>query len=495
KLSYCEFRYSKCTDVVLMIFGSLCAILHGSSLPFLAVIFGKMTNTLLFQLNSLVDSIKFLFSASYDRIPSGCSRFVSLLSHLASTMDVNMTETSMNFSDSMSTYSVYYGYISIAVLVTAFLQTYCWEMSCERQVYRLRKTFFSQILNLKSYKNKSTLILSDLERVREGIGSKCGIVIQYVSTFISGIAVGLIVNMKLTLTVLIFGPLVIGTSAYMAKVVASSSAREQEKYALAGQVAEQVLNNMRTVVAFGKQEQELKSCCRLPIGRLIAMKKYWLMAACVGAVYLINYFGYGFTFWYGSKLTAEGEASVGTLFTVFFSVMSGAFSLGNAMPFVAVISTAIGSASTLFDIIDRRPKIDSSSVFGKKPSNGRGEIELRNVSFSYPARKDVQVLNNVNLKIEKGQKIGIVGASGSGKSTIVSLLLRMYDPTSGQILLNGNDLRDLNIQWLRSKIGVVSQEPVLFGTSIFENICYGASTETHDKDIYKAASDANHHEL
>ena len=137
---------------------------------------------------------------------------------------------------------------------------------------------------------------------------------------------------------------------------------------------------------------------------------------------------------------------------------------------------AIDAAKTAFKIIKRKSKIDALSEEGMKPDKIIGEIEFRDVHFRYPNRPTIKILNGFSLKVQNGQTNALVGASGCGKSTTIALLLRFYDVESGSVLLDGNDIRNLNINWLRSKIGLVSQEPTLFNTTVFENICYGDIT-------------------
>jgi ATP-binding cassette subfamily B (MDR/TAP) protein 1 len=139
-------------------------------------------------------------------------------------------------------------------------------------------------------------------------------------------------------------------------------------------------------------------------------------------------------------------------------------------------------------------KIDSSSESGKKLGEVRGEIEFRNVCFHYPTRQEIEVFRDFSLRIEAGKTVALVGASGGGKSTVVSLLERFYDPTAGSILLDGVDLRELNVKWLRQQIGLVSQEPKLFEMSIRDNIGAGNLNAT-DKEIEAAARMANAHDF
>ena len=170
-------------------------------------------------------------------------------------------------------------------------------------------------------------------------------------------------------------------------------------------------------------------------------------------------------------------------------MLLGALNVGQASPYIEAFSIAKGSASAIFKIIDRVPSIDSFSQEGIKPDI-TGNIEMRNVHFNYPAREDVEVLRGVNLKIEAGKTVSIVGPSGCGKSTVIQLIQRLYDPDSGSLLLDQTDIRQMNIGWLRDNIGVVGQEPVLFATTIRENIKFGRKNAT-DEEIEQASKEAN----
>ena len=142
------------------------------------------------------------------------------------------------------------------------------------------------------------------------------------------------------------------------------------------------------------------------------------------------------------------------------------------VPLIA-ISQARGAATKLFSTIGRVPSIDSTSEEGAKPSKVTGEIVFENVDFNYPARLDVQVFKSISLTFPVGTTTALVGASGSGKSTVVSLVERFYDPLAGSVRLDGMNIRDLNLKWLRSQLGLVSQEPILFSTTIRKNVEHG----------------------
>jgi ATP-binding cassette subfamily B (MDR/TAP) protein 1 len=158
-----------------------------------------------------------------------------------------------------------------------------------------------------------------------------------------------------------------------------------------------------------------------------------------------------------------------------------------------------GAASKLFATIDRVPPIDSSDPSGQKPEKVNGEILLENVSFNYPSRPNVPVVQDITLTFPAGKTCALVGASGSGKSTAISLIERFYDPLAGRVTLDGVDLKDLNLQWLRSQIGLVGQEPTLFATTIKGNVMHGlintpwenASEEEKFKLVKEACVKAN----
>ncbi|CAG2059161.1 unnamed protein product, partial [Timema podura] len=247
-----------------MVVGLVFSVLHGASFPVLALVFGQMTNTFIVQAthgfasnstravnqNETESSTSLLDGGLVSSATEALNYTAAVNGSFEPTRPSWMNDqlSPEEFRIYMSWFSLYYLAIGAGVLVAAFIQTLCWELACEHQVYRLRQIFFAQMLrqDISWYdKNQSgdlTIKLSDdLERVREGIGAKFSMVLQYISTFVSGLVVGLIANWLLTLVILSVGPILIGTSAYMAKIASSSAAREQLKYSIAGGIAEEVL--------------------------------------------------------------------------------------------------------------------------------------------------------------------------------------------------------------------------------------------------------------
>ncbi|KAB0393483.1 hypothetical protein E2I00_009459, partial [Balaenoptera physalus] len=226
----------------------------------------------------------------------------------------------------------------------------------------------------------------------------------------------------------------------------------------------------------------------------VGIKKAISANISMGIAFLLIYASYALAFWYASTLVIAKEYTVGNAMTVFFSIMIGAFSIGQAAPCIDAFANARGAAYAIFAIIDNKPKIDSFSERGHKPDNIKGNLEFKDVHFCYPARPDVKILKALNLKVDSGQMVALVGNSGCGKSTVVQLIQRLYDPTEGMITIDGQDIRMFNVRYLREIIGVVSQEPVLFSTTIAENIRYGRGNVTMD-EIKKAVKEANAYEF
>lgn len=175
-------------------------------------------------------------------------------------------------------------------------------------------------------------------------------------------------------------------------------------------------------------------------------------------------------------------ATPGEVVNVFMAILIGSISLAQLAPEVQAINHACGAAAKLYETIDRIPDIDSSNSGGLKPKKVEGRITFENVKFNYPSRPNVAVVKDLSISFPAGKTAALVGASGSGKSTIVALVERFYDPLAGMIKLDGIDIKELNIKWLRSQIGLVSQEPILFATTIKENVAHGLIGTQYEHD-------------
>uniref|UniRef100_A0A8C3NLY3 Phosphatidylcholine translocator ABCB4 n=1 Tax=Geospiza parvula TaxID=87175 RepID=A0A8C3NLY3_GEOPR len=466
--SHSQFRYSSWSDKLLMILGTVLAVAHGSSLPFAMMIFGDMTDS---------------FVASGDKEFTGKN-----ISAMTRTM----------LEEDMTRYAYYYSGIAAGVLLAAYIQTSFWTLAAGRQIKKIRENFFHAIMrqeigwfDVNDVGELNTRLLDDVSKINDGIGDKVGLLVQALTTFVTGFIVGLIRGWKLTLVILAVSPVLGLSAALWAKVLSAFTDKEQAAYAKAGAVAEEVLAAIRTVIAFGGQEKEIKRYHKnLEDAKRIGIRKAITANISMGAAFLLIYASYALAFWYGTTLILTDDYTIGKVLTVFFSVLIGAFSIGQTAPSIEAFASARGAAYAIFNIIDNEPQIDSYSEAGYKPDHIKGNLELINVYFNYPSRPDVEILKGLNLKINSGQTVALVGGSGCGKSTTVQLIQRFYDPKEGTITLDGQDIKTLNVRYLREVIGVVNQEPVLFATTIAENIRYGREDVTME-EIEKATREAN----
>ncbi|XP_052575723.1 ATP-dependent translocase ABCB1 isoform X2 [Peromyscus californicus insignis] len=465
------FRYASWLDKLYMLVGTLAAIIHGIALPLMMLVFGDMTD-------SFANAGNFLPNTTNE------TEYIS-----------NMTG---NLEEEMTTYAYYYTGIGAGVLIVAYIQVSFWCMAAGRQIHKIRQKFFHAIMNqeigwfdVHDVGELNTRLTDDVSKINEGIGDKIGMFFQSMATFFGGFIIGFTRGWKLTLVILAISP-VLGLSAGIwAKILSSFTDKELQAYAKAGAVAEEVLAAIRTVIAFGGQKKELERYNNnLEEAKRLGIKKAITSNISMGAAFLLIYASYALAFWYGTSLVISKEYSIGQVLTVFFSVLIGAFSVGQASPNIEAFANARGAAYEIFKIIDNKPSIDSFSTSGHKPDNIKGNLEFKNIHFSYPSRKEVQILKGLNLKVQSGQTVALVGNSGCGKSTTVQLLQRLYDPIEGVVSIDGQDIRTINVRYLREIIGVVSQEPVLFATTIAENIRYGRENVTMD-EIEKAVKEAN----
>lgn len=310
---------------------------------------------------------------------------------------------------------------------------------------------------------------------------------------------------ELTLVILAAMPVLMIATAIIAGSQTALTEKELAAYGKAGSIAEEVLSSIRTVVAFGGQKKEVDRYeGKLVYARKAGMLRGLLTGMGGGLMWFIIYSSYALAFWYGVKLIMDDREAcledlstcyvrydASSLLVVFFSVLMGAMNVGQATPYVEAFSMAKAAASTIFSVIDRQPAIDSLSEEGLRPEDTGRDIIFKDVHFNYPARPEVKVLRGLSLTIKKGETVALVGPSGCGKSTCIQLVQRFYDPEpQGSVQLGGHDIRDLNVGWLRERIGVVGQEPVLFGCTIAENIRYGRDNVTDD-EIEKACREAN----
>ncbi|KAK5603038.1 Multidrug resistance protein 1 [Crenichthys baileyi] len=481
------FRFADCWDIMMIFIGTVMAVANGAVLPLMCIVFGDMTD-------SLVNSAS-NFSNSNVTIPG------------------NMTYP---LEEEMTTFAIYYSILGAVVLIAAYLQVSLWTLAAGRQVKCIRKLFFHRImqqdigwfdvnetgeLNTRltewvaenSHTAYTPIHVSpiDVYKIQEGIGDKVGMLIQSFSSFIAAFIIGFTRGWKLTLVILAVSPALGISAALFSKLLANFTTKEQSAYAKAGAVAEEVLSAIRTVYAFSGQKKEIERYHKnLEDAKSMGIRKAISANIAMGFTFLMIYLSYALAFWYGSTLILSKEYTIGSVLTVFFVVIIGVFAMGQTSPNIQTFASARGAAYKVYSIIDHNPTIDSFSETGFKPDLIKGNIEFKNIHFSYPSRPDIKILDKMSLSVSSGQTMALVGSSGCGKSTTIQLLQRFYDPQEGSVSIDGHDIRSLNVCYLRGTIGVVSQEPILFATTIAENIRYGRPDVTQE-EIEQAAKEAN----
>ncbi|KAK3108334.1 hypothetical protein FSP39_005774 [Pinctada imbricata] len=518
------FKFADCADVILIILGILCAVGHGTALPAMIIVFGDMIDlfvdsgiyeTFLNSITNYLSSASLTVAMGIENPRMIYDRKSDIFSYYSTDYSLNITNNNTflepvdkaiqyDLLATMETFAIYYIIIACGVLVLGYGQVAFWALAAERQTHRIRLRFFQNIMRQEigwfdthEIGELNTRMTDDINKIHAGIGDKMGQFFQWFAGFLAGFIIGFIYGWKLTLVITAISPLLAVTGWIMNKAMSSMTDKELAAYAKAGAIAEEVLGAIRTVVAFGGQEKESQRYKKhLDEAKAFGIKKGLTNGWTVGLIWLIMFAAYGLGFWYGAKLTRDdpNDNTIGSVIIVFFSVLIGAFSIGNAAPHLQSLATARGAAFKIYALIAQVPDIDSSSEEGLKPPTITGNLEYRNVEFTYPARKEVKVLKGVSLSVERGQTMALVGSSGCGKSTMVQLMMRFYDPEAGSVHLDGKNLKDLNVKWLRQHIGLVGQEPVLFGTTIAENIRYGRENVTQN-EIEQCAKMANAHDF
>ncbi|KAI7871025.1 putative ABC transporter protein [Spinellus fusiger] len=392
-------------------------------------------------------------------------------------------------------------YMGTAVFVAAYLSNSCWVLTGENQTRRIRQRYLHAILNQEmtwfdkaSDGSLNTRLATDTQLIQDGISEKFGLMMQAIGQFVAGFVIAFVKGWRLAVIMLATLPLMAGAGAAMGYFITKYTLEAQNSYADAGSVAEQVFSGVRTIYSFSLQGR-FSDIYNLKLDNAMnkGIKRGYALGLGFGIFLFVLFSTYGLAFWYGSSLIRQELLDGPTLLVVFLSMVFGAIAIIQVPPNLSAISAACGAAYKIYETIDRVPAINADSNEGEAPSSIMGEIEFRNVKFTYPTRPDVPILKNLSLKIRPGQTVAFVGPSGSGKSTSVQLLQRFYDPLDGQVMLDGKNLKSYNVSWLRKQIGIVSQEPVLFNMTIRQNLLLGSSKDVSKDEIIDACKKSNCH--
>ena len=451
------FHLSEPLEYLLMILGFIGSVAAGAANPVMAYLTGSTTNEASSgtqgNIDSMSDEEKKTFFAEFKK-----------------SMDKKVKEF------------MYYG---IAAFVATFMSNFFWEYASLRQMHHLKEKYFARILmqeqgwfDQNNAYEFATKVQVQLEQIELGVGEKFGTIVECIATFVAGLIIAFFASWKLTLIILCVAPFLAISIIYMVSSMRKFIFLSRKAYETAGGVAEEVLYNIKTVVSFGHfdfEKQRFGHYIDL-VHRLDTQAgcKIAIASAGLNFFYFMSYFA---AIIYARTLLTKDDNDIkpGDVMTVCFSTTMAVASFGMMAPNINIIQEACIAASDYFTLLERKEQIDTSQSTYKPPRDSvKGRIEFKNIQFTYPSDENKRkILDDLNLVFEPGQKVALVGESGCGKSTTVNLIERLYEPTEGEVLLDGVNINKYDLHYLRSLIGYVQQEPVLFNSPIRDNIIFG----------------------
>lgn len=372
---------------------------------------------------------------------------------------------------------------------------YLFTLAGEKIVIDLRQRLFGQILSQEvsffDFNRTGELmsrLSSDCATLQNTVTVNVSMTLRNLGQVVGGLGFMFYTSWKLSLIMLVLIPPTALAAALFGKRIRKYSKNFQTSLAEASIVSEETIFGVRTVKSFVQEQSEMKryrgsltnalGFARL---RIRAITEFMTIATVVGFAAIC------FVLWFGGREVIEQSMTVGDLTQFLLYLMIVAIGVGSLGSLWGDLMSGVGASLRIFEILEQEPQVLDQ---GDCPDQVKGHIKFKSVHFTYPTRPNYEVIKDLNLEVMPGQVVALVGASGGGKSTIGHLLPRFYEPSSGQISLDGHPLESLNLSWLRRQIGIVSQEPILISATIYENIRYGKpeATEQEVRDAAKAAN-------
>ncbi|KAJ7436836.1 P-loop containing nucleoside triphosphate hydrolase protein [Mycena latifolia] len=452
------FRFATRGELLLNFIGLIAAGAAGATSPLLSIFFGNLTQDFV------------AFTLTLTEAQAGSADAAAQLPIAAA-----------KFRHASSKNATYMTILGLGIFATTYIYMHTWVVTSELSSKRIRERYLQAVLrqdpaffDAVGAGEIVTRIQTDTHLIQQGISEKVALSVFFVAGFFSGFILAFVRSWRMALVLSTMLPFMSAIGGLMGKFVSRYTELSLKHVAEGGTLAEETISSIRTAHAFGTQE----ALAALYDGfiakaRAVDVKAATFQGCGLGAFYFAIFASYGLAFSYGVTLVNRNEANAGTVVTVFMAIMTGTFSLVILGPEIQAIVLAMGAAGKLFATIDRVPAIDAADPGGSKPAPITGALLLENVRFTYPSRPDVSVLNGISLEFPAGKTTALVGASGSGKSTVLALLERFYDPAEGTVRLDGADVRDLNVKYLRAQMGFVAQEPAVFNASVHDNVAYG----------------------
>ncbi|XP_026402840.1 ABC transporter B family member 11-like [Papaver somniferum] len=439
------FSFADSKDVILMVVGTVSAFVNGWKMPIMAVLGGQLINS--FASTDGSDVLK------------------------------QVSKIAMQFV-----------YLGIGSGVASFFQVACWMITGERQAVRIRGLYLKMILRQEiAFFDKETTrgevigrMSGDIILIQDAIGEKAGTFVELISAFLASFIIAFIKGWLLTLVMLSSIPPLAICAMSMSILICKQASRAQADSLQAGTVVEETISSIRTVASFtGENQAIVKYDKSLTKVYKSGVREGIVAGLGLGSTFSVLYCSYALAVWFGAKMIIQKGYMGGDVINVIVALLSGSMSLGKSSLCLGAFAAGQAAAFKVFKTINRKPEIDAYDTTSRRILDDiRGDIEFRDVHFSYPTRPDEKIFNGFSLYIPSGMTFALVGQSGSGKSTVVSLIERFYDPQEGEVLIDGINLKEFQLLWVRGKIGLVSQEPVLFTCSIKDNIAYGKENAT-----------------
>ena len=387
----------------------------------------------------------------------------------------------------------------IAIIsVGTFFRFFAISWVGERVVADIRAAVFDRVITLSPGFFEVTRtgevlsrLTTDTTLIQTVVGSSLSIALRNVLTFTGGIVMLLITNAKLTGLVFLVVPLVVVPIIVFGRMVRKLSRASQDRVADVGASAEESLNAIRTVQAFVHEDrdkaqfkEEVDNAFRIAVRRVAAR------GALGGIVVFLIFSAIGAILWVGGRGVIEGTLSAGELSAFVFYSLIVAGATGALADVIGDLQRAAGATERLVELLETESDIEVPASPIPMPQPAEGSVGFDDVIFHYPSRPDTAALENFDLSVRPGETVALVGPSGAGKTTVFQLLLRFYDPKSGAVKIDGVDIKQADPQEARARIGLVSQEPVVFASNARENIRYGRP-EASDAEVLAAAKAAN----
>lgn len=410
--------------------------------------------------------------------------------------------TQQNFKEKVWQVTLLLGGLLIVQAITSYLRIYTFSIVTENSIAKLRKDVFNQLLILpmqyfasKRTGELSSRIASDISTVKDSLTTYLAEFIRQIIIIIGSVVIMWSTSWKLALFMLATLPALAIFAVTFGRYVRKLSKKAQNQVADSQIIVEETLTGIITVKAFTGEKFESQRYAKVTDDLIRTGMKNAIIRGIFASTLIVFLFGSIVAIvWFGSNLVAKGEITGGNLFQFFLLSVFMAGSVGGLADTYSQLQKAIGATENLLDILDEKPEMDTITEVTSFDKRFKGHIEFRNVSFAYPSRKDFLVIRNLSFEIEPGKQLAIVGPSGAGKSTLTALLLRLFEPTSGVILVDGKPAQEYDLTFYRSQMALVPQDVILFGGTIRENILYG-KPHASDEEVIEAARKANAHDF